>query len=153
MSYGIKMSSKHILEYVVPPSEGLWDGGDAGIGGPTNKAKLTWTALIRQPDFVTAEILDATRLALAKRKPSLDTTLARLETLTEGLCVQALHVGSYDDEPATIATMQSFAADQGYAPDWSDGRRHHEIYLSDPRKTPVDKLKTILRHPVKPAIP
>jgi hypothetical protein len=105
--------------------------------------------LIRQPDFVTAEVFETAKAALAKKKPSLDISKARLETITEGLCVQVMHIGPYDDEPATVATLDRFATKNGYIIDIDDTRRHHEIYLSDPRKVVPEKLKTILRHPVK----
>ncbi|MCL2023423.1 MAG: GyrI-like domain-containing protein [Oscillospiraceae bacterium] len=150
LSYGIKMSNKAILEYVVAPLEGLWsvDGEYEGCG-ISEKDKFYWTALIRQPEFVTAEIFEAAKTALAKKKSKLDTSKARLVKITEGLCVQAMHIGSYDDEPTTIAAMEQYAAAQGYTIDMSDIRRHHEIYLSDPRKVAPEKLKTVIRHPVR----
>lgn len=104
---------------------------------------------IRQPDFVTEEIFESAKAAMAKKKPGLDTERARLMKFTEGLCVQAMHIGPYDDEPATIAAMEGFAAENGYAVDIDDTRRHHEIYLADPRKVPPEKLKTVLRHPIR----
>lgn len=152
LSYSIKMNNKSILEYVVPPLEGFWSVADnfKGGGAPiTDKSKFIWTMLIRQPDFVTAEVFETAKAALAKKKPSLDISKARLETITEGLCVQVMHIGPYDDEPATVATLDGFATKNGYIIDIDDTRRHHEIYLSDPRKVVPEKLKTILRHPVK----
>jgi hypothetical protein len=112
LSYTIKMGNKDVLEYVVPPLEGFWCTGDDSNGtGETvfDKNKFTWTALIRQPDFVTAEIFENAKSALAKKKPNLDTSKARLETIDEGLCVQVMHVGPYDDELATIAILDRFA--------------------------------------------
>jgi hypothetical protein len=152
-SWTIKMSNKAILEYVVPPLEGFWTvdddtfkgGGEAII----DKSKFEWTALIRQPDFVTEEVFETAKVALAKKKPALDTSKARLIKITEGLCVQAMHIGSYDDEPATIAVMDKYAVENGYTLDISDARRHHEIYLNDPHKTAPEKLKTVIRHPIK----
>ncbi len=152
LSYGIKMTSKAVLEYVVPPLEGLWaltgdfKGGGAAID---DKSRFVWTLLIRQPDFVTADVLQQAKAALSKKKPALDTAAARLLTLTEGLCAQVLHTGSYDDEQATVAALDAFAVESGYAVDINDTRRHHEIYLSDPRKTAPEKLKTVLRHPIR----
>lgn len=153
LSYSIKMNNKPILEYVVPPLEGFWNvdddkfkGGGAAI---TDKSKFSWTMLIRQPDFVTNEIFEVAKTALAKKKPNLDTSKARLEKITEGLCVQVMHIGSYDDEPATIAILDKYAVDNGYEVDMTGNRRHHEIYISDPRKTTKDKLKTVLRHPIR----
>ena len=150
LSYGIKMSNKAILEYVVPPLEGFWsvDGEYEGCD-ITDKDKFYWTALIRQPDFVTAKVFEAAKTALAKKKPNLDTSKARLIKITEGLCVQVMHTGSYDDEPATVAAMERYAVDSGYAIDINDARRHHEIYLSDPRKIAPEKLKTVIRHPIR----
>ncbi|MDD3704512.1 MAG: GyrI-like domain-containing protein [Clostridiaceae bacterium] len=114
-----------------------------------DKSKFVWTMLIRQPDFVTVEVFDTAKVTLAKKKPSLDVSKARLEKITEGLCVQVLHIGSYDDEPATVALLDRFAIDSGYVIDMSGTRRHHEIYLSDPRKVAPEKLKTVLRHPIR----
>lgn len=110
---------------------------------------MLWTMLIQQPDFVTGEIFEAAKSALAKKKPSLDLAKARLETITEGLCVQVMHIGSYDEEPAKIAALDRYAEDNGYALDMGGTRRHHEIYLSDPRKVSPGKLKTVIRHPVR----
>jgi hypothetical protein len=153
LSYSIKMNNKAVLEYVVPPLEGFWNvdddtfrGGGAAI---SDKSKFTWTMLIRQPEFVTDEIFESAKTALAKKKPNLDISKARLEKITEGLCVQVMHIGSYDDEPATIAILDKFAADNGYEVDMPGNRRHHEIYISDPRKTAKNKLKTVLRHPIR----
>jgi hypothetical protein len=152
LSYGIKMSNKSILEYVVPPLEGLWDVDDDTFkgGGATiiDKSKFEWISLIRQPNFVTDEVFEIAKAALAKKKPNLNTSKANLIRITEGLCVQVMHIGSYDEEPATIATMDKYAIDNGYAIDISGTRRHHEIYLSDPRKTAPEKLKTVIRHPI-----
>ena len=108
LSYTIKMDSKSILEYVVPPLEGLWSVDDDFKGGGasiSDKDKFIWTMMIRQPDFVTADIFEAAKVALAKKKTNLDTSKAKLETITEGLCVQVMHIGSYDDEPATVAAL------------------------------------------------
>ncbi len=152
LSYTIKMGNKSVLEYVVPPLEGFWSVDDEfrGGGAPiTDKSKFLWTMLIRQPDFVTAEIFEAAKYALARKKPELDVSRASLYTIREGLCVQVMHLGPYDDEPATVARMDSFAIQSGYAIDINEERRHHEIYLSDPRKTAAQKMKTILRHPVR----
>ena len=153
LSYAIKMSNKHILEYVVPPLEGFWQVDDKdykGGGLPiTDKSKFIWTAMIRQPDFVDKEVFETAKATLAKKKPEINVSRARLETITEGLCVQIMHIGSYDDEPATILTMDTFAIGSGYTIDINDKRHHHEIYLSDPRKTPPVKLKTVIRHPIR----
>jgi hypothetical protein len=152
LSYTIKMSNKSILEYVVLPLEGFWSVADDFRGGGaaiSDKGKFVWTMMIRQPDFVTVEIFEAAKAALAKKKPSLDTSKAQFKTITEGLCVQVMHIGPYDDEPATVAALERFAIENGYAIDISDTRHHHEIYLSDPRKVAPEKLKTVLRHPIR----
>ncbi len=152
LSYTIKMTHKSVLEYVVLPLEGYWSVDDdfKGGGAPINdKSKFMWTMMIRQPDFVTTEILEAAKSSLSKKKPQLDVSLAKLEKITEGLCVQMMHVGSYDDEPASVMKLDDYAIQNGYLLDFRNGRRHHEIYLSDPRKTASEKLKTILRHPVR----
>ncbi len=154
LSYSIKMGSKSILEYVVPPLEGLWSVDDDFRGGGasiSDKGKFIWTMMIRQPDFVIADIFEAAKVALAKKKTNLDTSKAKLETITEGLCVQVMHIGSYDDEPATVAALDGFATQNGYVLDINDIRRHHEIYISDPRKSAPAKLKTVLRHPIRKA--
>lgn len=154
LSYAIKMSNKETLEYVVPPLEGLWNVGDDFWGSGASiadKSKFTWTMLIRQPEFVTDNIYDSAQAKLAKKKPAIDTSKAKLITLTEGLCVQVLHIGSYDEEPATIVSLERFATENGYVIDINENRLHHEIYLSDPRKVVSQKLKTILRHPIRRA--
>lgn len=152
LSYAIKMGNKAILEYVVAPLEGYWDveGQFTGGGAPiADKNKFVWTLVIRQPDFVSEEIFQSAKEALAQKKPNLDVSRARLEEITEGLCVQAMHIGSYDNEPTTVAALEKFATDNGYEIDMSDTRRHHEIYLSDPQRVAPEKLKTVLRHPIR----
>ena len=95
------------------------------------------------------EIFEAAKKALAKKKPGLDLSKVRFEHITEGLCVQVMHIGPYDDEPATIVAMEQYADDNGYSIDIEGTRRHHEIYLSDPRKIAPEKLKTVIRHPIR----
>jgi hypothetical protein len=152
LSYAIKMGNKNVLEYVVAPLEGFWEveGGFTGGGAPiTDKDKLVWTAFIRQPDFVDDAVFASALDTVKKKKPHLDTAKARLETIDEGLCVQVMHIGPYDDEPATIALLDQYAAEQGYRVDMGGGRRHHEIYLSDPRKVAPEKMRTVIRHPCR----
>ena len=155
LSYAIKMSNKAIMEYTVAPLEGFWSVADDWFKGKgtaiTDKSAFVWTAVIRQPDFMTEEVFEDAKVVLAKKKPGLDLLKAHLEKLTEGLCVQALHIGSYDDEPTTIVAMEQFAVDAGYNVDINDQRRHHEVYLSDPRRVAPEKLKTIVRHPIQKA--
>ena len=165
LSYAIKMSKKGgcepegYFDYAVPPLEGLWWLADdsAHSDNPDSpddsayldKDKYCWTAMIRQPEFVTQDVFGAAKTALAKKKPKLDPARARLELFTEGLCAQVMHIGPYDDEPATIAMLHRFISDSGYHEDISETRRHHEIYLSNPLKTAPEKCKTVLRYPVK----
>jgi hypothetical protein len=155
LTYSIKMSKMSgaqpvdYFEYVVPPLEGLWWLSDSSEAWYSDKDKYCWTSMIRQPDFVTAEVFDFAKATLAKKKPELDLSKARLIKFTEGLCAQAMHIGSYNDEPRTNAAINQFIADNGYVSDIGVSRRHHEIYLNDPRKTAPEKLKTILRHPVR----
>jgi len=155
LSYSIKMSKmsgaqpEGYYEYVVPPLEGLWWLRGDGDDFVDDKERYCWTSMIRQPEFVTPEAFEFFKMVLAKKKPELDLSLARLERFTEGLCVQAMHIGPYDAEPATIAAMERYATENGYAIDISDTRRHHEIYLADPRKTAPEKLRTVIRVPVR----
>lgn len=156
LCYTIKMSKMSgqtpagYFDYVVPPPEGFWTlPGYVFDGKPIlNKDLFRWTSLIRQPGFVTDEVFQSAKEALKKKKPDLDTLKARLITFEEGLCAQIMHLGPYDDEPATIAKLNAFINESGHKPDFSDTRRHHEIYLGDPRKTAPEKLKTVIRHPI-----
>ncbi|MBE6845671.1 MAG: transcriptional regulator [Ruminococcus sp.] len=160
LSFTIKMSKMNgtqpdgYFEYVVPPLEGLWYMDDVTFDGLniTDKSKFQWTSMIRQPEFVTEEVFEAAKKALKKKKPDLDLTGARLMKMTEGLCVQIMHKGAYDDEPASIIKMKEFVSENGYVEDFSEGRMHHEIYLSDPRRYAPEKLKTVIRHPVRKQI-
>ena len=149
LSYAIKMGNKSILEYVVPPLEGLWWLNDGSEEWYKDKGKYCWTSMIRQPEFVTQEVFNTAKTALTKKKPHLDTSKARHEKFNEGLCVQAMHIGSYDDESRTNAAIMEFIANNGYVSDIGGTRRHHEIYLNDPRKTAPSMLKTVIRCPVK----
>lgn len=156
LSYSIKMSKKSgnqpqgYFEYVVPPLEGLWWFEDGVFDGSVigRKDEFSWVMMIRQPEFVTSAVFEAAKLSLAKKKPALDASLARLEDFTEGLCAQVMHIGPYDDEPSTVAALDQFIASNGYRTEMAGMRQHHEIYLGDPRKTAPDRLKTVLRHPI-----
>ncbi|MBP1538326.1 MAG: GyrI-like domain-containing protein [Ruminococcus sp.] len=154
VAYTLKMSYKSdyriegFFEYVVPPLEGFW--WQEGVDGVdySDKSAFNWISVIRLPDFVAQKDFDwAVRTAEKKKK--LDCSSAEFLTVNEGLCVQMLHTGSYDDEPQTVAEMDSYLKENGYANDLSPQRPHHEIYLSDARKTPPEKLKTVIRHPIK----
>lgn len=156
MAYTLKMSYKtdHAIpgffQYVVPPLEGFWwQDGVAGVDY-ADKAGFCWVSVIRVPDFIgRADYEWAVSAATAKKK--LDFSPVELLEIDEGLCVQSMHVGPYDSEPSTVAAMHEFAAAQGYEEDFSDLRRHHEIYLSDPRKADPAKMKTVIRHPIRRA--
>ena len=154
ISYTIKMSKKGsrqidgYVDFVVPPLEGFW--WQDGVEGAdySHKEAFNWISVIRLPDFVSREDFDWAVQEAAKKK-KVDCSVAEYLTIEEGLCVQCLHIGSYDDEPATVEAMHAYARECGYAIDLMQERRHHEIYLSDARKVAPDKLKTIIRHPIK----
>jgi len=135
------------FDYVVPPLEGFW--WQEGLDGVdyAHKENFQWISVIRLPDFVTKTDF-RWALAEAERKKKQDFSQVGFWTYDEGLCVQCLHVGPYDDEPATVAAMHDYAEQQGYIPDFSS-RFHHEIYLSDARKVAPEKLRTVVRHPVR----
>ena len=134
-------------EYVVPPLEGFW--WQEGIEGVnyTDKAAFHWISVIRLPEFVTEKDL-AWAVETAEKK-KLDCSSAELLTIEEGLCVQMMHLGPFDDEPVTVAVMDAYLAENGYENDFSDTRLHHEIYLSDARKVGPEKWKTVIRHPIR----
>ena len=154
VAYTLKMSYKTdykidgFYEYVVPPLEGFWwQDGICGVDY-SKKDEFNWISIIRLPDFITRENFDwAVKTASEKKK--VDCSKAEFLTIEEGLCVQIMHFGSFDDEPATVTLMDKYLEENGYEKDFSDTRLHHEIYLSDPRKSTPDKQKTVIRHPVK----
>lgn len=156
LSFTIKMSKMSgsqpdgYFEYVVPPLEGFWSVNDGIFDGLniTDKSKFHWISVIRQPDFVTESVFEQAR-AEAEKKKKTDMSKAEFITVSEGLCVQSMHIGSYDSEPTTILKMREFAEKNGYSEDLSDTRLHHEIYLSDPRRCAPERLKTVIRHPIK----
>lgn len=162
LAYAVKMGYKKsskpdgYTDYVVPPLEGLWwlENGTAE-SDYTQKDKYFWTSMIRQPDFVTQEVFAQACREVAKKKPELDTSKVRFEIFEEGLCVQAMHLGPYEEEPKTIAEIDAYIRVNKYQNAIGDQnpdgtvRQHHEIYLGDPRKTEPAKMKTVLRHPIK----
>lgn len=177
-SYTIKMSKMGAwqpdgyFDYTVPPLEGLWWTSDEAFDGQRilDKDALSWISLIRQPDLVTPEVFAWAAEQVAAKKPELDLRRARLVRFAEGPCAQIMHKGPYDDEPATIAQMEEFVAASRMVDDIANPasseamldaldahggvpavRLHHEIYLGDPRRTKPENLKTVIRHPVKPA--
>ena len=153
IAFTIKMSKKGdhqidgYFDYVVPPLEGFW--WQEGLDGVdyAHKENFQWISVIRLPDFVTKTDF-RWALAEAERKKKQDFSQVGFWAYDEGICVQCLHVGPYDDEPATVAAMHDYAEQQGYVPDFST-RFHHEIYLSDARKVAPEKLRTVVRHPVR----
>lgn len=154
VAYTLRMSYKSdykidgFFEYVVPPLEGFW--WQDGIHGVdySNKASFKWISMIRLPDFVTEKDLKWA-IETAEKKKKIDCSDVEFMTIEEGLCVQIMHIGSYDDEPESVEKMCRFISENGYENDFSDDRMHHEIYLSDPRKCSPEKLKTVIRHPIK----
>lgn len=148
MSYKGNYKIKGFFEYVVPPLEGFWWQKDVKGVDYSNKESFQWISLIRLPDFITENDFNwAVQEATLKKK--LNCSIAEFFTVTEGLCVQVMHIGAFDDEPATVAIMDEFITEQGYENDFSKDRLHHEIYLSDPRKTAKEKCKTVIRHPIR----
>lgn len=148
MSYKTDYKIKGFYEYVVPPLEGFWwqeniDGVDY-----SDKSTFNWISVIRLPDFVTEKDFEWA-VATATKKKKLNCSMAEFLTVDEGLCVQIMHLGAFDDEPATVAIMDKYLEDNGYANDFSNTRLHHEIYMSDARKVPPEKWKTVIRHPIK----
>lgn len=154
VAYTLKMSYKTdyriegFFDYVVPPLEGFWwqDGVD-GIDY-SDKSTFNWISVIRLPDFVTQKDFDWA-VKTAEKKKHLDCSKAEFLTINEGLCVQIMHIGPFDDEPATVSIMNEYLLKNGYENDFSDSRLHHEIYLSDARKVAPEKWKTVIRHPIK----
>lgn len=156
IAFTIKMSKlgDHRIEgyfdYVVPPLEGFWWSKDGGVIDYAHKEDFRWISLIRLPDFVTRADFDWA-IEEATRKKKQDFSDVVFFTYDEGLCVQCMHIGSYDDEPATLQAMEDFTQSAGYVPDIGPERFHHEIYLSDARKVPPERRKTVLRVPIKTA--
>lgn len=154
VSYTLKMSYKSdheiegFFEYVVPPLEGFWwqdgiDGMDYG-----QKDLLNWISVIRLPDFIARKDFEWA-VETASKKKKMDCSSAEFLTIEEGLCVQIMHHGSFDCEPVSIALMDEYLKENGYVNDMAEGRLHHEIYISDPRKVAPEKCKTVIRHPIR----
>jgi len=150
LSYTIKMKGKDIagyFDYTVFPLESLWWSED-GIFDSNERDTWCWISLIRQPEFVTAEIFKWAVELTTKKKPELDFSKTRFEQFNEGLCVQMMHIGPYTDEPATIEKMREFMEQNGLVDMTGADRKHHEIYLSNPNKAKPEKMKTVIRIPV-----
>ena len=154
VAYTLKMSRKTdrriagFFEYVVPPLEGFWQQAGGDTIDLSRKEDLQWISAIRLPDFVTEEDLAWAREQASKKK-KLDCSGAEFLTVDEGLCVQMMHLGPFDTEGESVARMEAFAREAGYETDFESGRLHHEIYLSDARKVPAEKWKTVIRHPLR----
>ena len=156
VAYTLKMSYKTdyriegFYDYVVPPLEGFW--WQDGINGVdySQKAAFNWISVIRLPDFITIENF-RWAVETAQKKKKIDCSSAEFLTIDEGLCVQIMHNGPFNDEPATVALMDEFIKQNGYVNDFSDKRLHHEIYMSDARKVAPEKWKTVIRHPIRKA--
>ena len=154
VAYTLKMSYKTdyriegFYDYVVPPLEGFW--WQEGVDGVdySDKSSFCWISVIRLPDFITEKDV-AWAVETATKKKKMDCSGAEFLTVDEGLCVQIMHTGPYDDEPETVALMDRYISENGYENDFSSSRIHHEIYLSDARKTAPEKLRTVIRHPVR----
>ncbi len=146
--YTIKMSMRGgnvidgYFDFVVPPLEGFWENAEY-----TNKERFWWISVLRLPDFVTEDVFEWAK-AEAARKKKIDCSAAEILKVNEGLCVQCMHIGSYNNEPQTVSKMDTFLAENRFANDFNENRLHHEIYISDPNKCTEEKRKTIIRHPI-----
>lgn len=154
VAYTLKMSYKSdykiegFFEYVVPPLEGFWWQDNVDGVDYSDKSTFHWISVIRLPDFVTQEDFNwAVQTATKKKK--LDCSSAEFLTVDEGLCVQIMHLGAFDDEPKSVAMMDAYLQENGCVNDLNDKRLHHEIYLTDARKVAPEKWKTVIRHPIK----
>ena len=156
VAYTLKMSHKTdhriegFFEYVVPPLEGFWQQEEAGSIDYTRKEAFRWISVIRLPDFVTRADFDWA-VETASKKKKLDCSCAEFLTVEEGLCVQMMHLGPFDTELESVAMMDAYLKENGYVNDFSEGRLHHEIYMSDARKVAPEKWKTVIRHPIRKA--
>lgn len=150
MSYKTEHKIEGFFEYVVPPLEGFWRQDHVEGVDYSDKSTFHWISVIRLPDFITKADFEWAVETAAKKK-RLDCSSAEFMTIDEGLCVQIMHTGPFDDEPATVALMNDFLEQNGYLNDLSRERLHHEIYITDARKVSPEKWKTVIRHPIKKA--
>lgn len=148
MSYKTDYKIEGFFEYVVPPLEGFWWQENVEGVDYSNKDTFNWISVIRLPDFVTKDDFNWA-LETATKKKKLDCSSAEFLTIDEGLCVQIMHIGPFDNEPKSVAIMDAYLAENGYENDLSDTRLHHEIYMSDARKVTPEKWKTVIRHPIR----
>lgn len=150
MSYMTDYRIEGFFDYVVPPLEGFWWQNNVEGFDYNDKSAFNWISVIRLPDFITRKDFEWA-VETATRKKKLDCSSAEFLTIEEGLCVQIMHIGPFDNEPATVALMDGYLAENGYVNDFSQTRLHHEIYMSDVRKVAPEKWKTVIRHPVRKA--
>lgn len=150
MSYKTDYKIEGFFEYVVPPLEGFWWQEDVKGIDYSKKDTFNWISVIRLPDFITKANFEWA-VETATKKKKLDCSSAEFLTIDEGLCVQIMHIGSFDDEPKSVAKMDAYLMENGYENDLTDTRLHHEIYMSDARKVAPEKWKTVIRHPIKKA--
>ncbi len=148
MSYKTDYKIEGFFEYVVPPLEGFWWQEHVVGVDYSDKSTFNWISVIRLPDFVTEDHF-TWAVETASKKKKTDCSSAEYLTIDEGLCVQMMHIGPYDNEPESVAMMNAFVEENGYVTDINENRLHHEIYLSDPRKVVPEKLKTVIRYPIK----
>lgn len=154
IAYTLKMSWRNqheidgFFDYVVPPLEGFW--WQEGIAGfdPTHKEKLSFISMIRLPDFISEADFEWAKQTAMKKKP-MDYSKIKFWRYEEGLCVQCMHIGPYDGEFQTVEKMHDYIKEQGYILDFSENRYHHEIYLSDPRRCKSERMRTVVRHPIR----
>ena len=160
VAFTIKMSRlstppEGYFEYVVPPLEGLWHTPQSAQGPQAFTAlprqQWQWTSMLRQPDFVTPQVFQWALEECRRKKPEVDCSKIRLEAFEEGLCVQMLHLGPYSEEETTLSQLREWIRAQGYRDDTGESRRHHELYLSDPRRCAPQRMKTVLRLPISRA--
>lgn len=150
MSYMTDYRIEGFFDYVVPPLEGFWWQDNVDGFDYNDKSSFNWISVIRLPDFITKKDFDWA-LETATRKKKLDCSSAEFITIEEGLCVQIMHIGPFDNEPATIALMDAYLDENGYVNDFCETRLHHEIYMSDVRRVAPEKWKTVIRHPIRKA--
>ena len=148
MSYKTEHKIEGFFEYGVPPLEGFWWQDNVDGIDYADKAAFNWISVIRLPEFITKKDFEWA-VETASEKKKLDCSSAEFLTVDEGLCVQIMHIGAFDDEPQTVALMDEYIAQNGYENDITESRLHHEIYLSDARKVAPEKWKTVIRHPIK----
>ena len=148
MSYKTEHKIEGFFEYVVPPLEGFWWQDNVDGIDYADKAAFNWISVIRLPEFITQKDFEWA-VETASEKKKLDCSSAEFLTVEEGLCVQIMHIGAFDDEPQTVTLMDEYIAQNGYENDITESRLHHEIYLSDARKVAPEKWKTVIRHPIK----